>query len=170
MNEKHAAKERIPFEWFTDIVHGLSYLHYNEIIHRDLNPKNILLAYSGRLKIADFGLATTTELVFKQKQKSGVLSSDSKGSSSQTGCVGTSYYVAPELTNEASKSTYGTKSDIYSLGMIYFEMKHPPFGTESERHKVLTDARNNIFPDFMHNKDGIYNVCLYCWIYCLKNH
>lgn len=163
MENLHTARKRIPDEWFFEIAQGLSYLHYNEIIHRDLNPKNILLDFHGRIKIADFGLATTTELVFKQKEKTAAIISSSKESGSQTGCVGTSYYVAPELTSEiASKSIYGTKSDIYSLGMIYFEMKHPSFGTGMERHIVLTDARSNKFPDFMQNPNitGLTYVCI----------
>lgn len=159
----HAAKQRIPDQWFIELAQGLAYLHYNEIIHRDLNPKNVLLDSSGRIKIADFGLATTTELVFKQKHKMATIISGSKDKiSSQTGHVGTSFYVAPELTTSASKSTYGTKSDIYSLGMIYFELKHPPFGTGSERCYVMTDARSNKFPDFMQNPDkiAIARVCI----------
>lgn len=162
MDQKHVAGEQIPPQWFLDITHGLTYLHYNEIIHRDLNPKNILLDYSGRMKIADFGLATTTELVFNQKQKSSVPNSSEKYNSSQTGLVGTSYYVAPELKKSAFTSTYGRESDIYSLGMIFFEMKHPRFGTYMERHEVLTKARNNIFPDFMQNQQSasLAHVCM----------
>lgn len=163
MEKLHTKKKRIPDEWFFEIAQGLSYLHYNEIIHRDLNPKNILLDFHGHIKIADFGLATTTELVFKQKEKTAAIISSSKESDSKTGCVGTSFYVAPELMDEAaSKSIYGTKSDIYSLGMIYFEMKHPPFGTGHERHIVMTDARSNKFPDFMQNPNitELTQVCI----------
>lgn len=118
------------------------------------------------MKIADFGLATTTELVFKQKQKMTAIISSSKDGSSQTGHVGTSYYVAPELkTEKASKSTYGAKSDIYSLGMIYFELKHPTFGTDMERDKVMTNAQSNQFPEFMRNPDknsmARVRICIY---------
>lgn len=163
METLHTKKKRIPDEWFYEIAQGLTYLHYNEIIHRDLNPKNILLDFHGRIKIADFGLATTTELVFKQKEKTAAIISSSKESGSRTGCVGTSYYVAPELMDEAaSKSIYGTKSDIYSLGMIYFEMKHPPFCTGHERDKVMNEARSNKFPDFMQNSNitELTHVCI----------
>ena len=43
--------------YFRQVVEGVLYLHQNNIIHRDLTPKNLLLADDGSIKIADFGLA-----------------------------------------------------------------------------------------------------------------
>lgn len=76
-----------------------------------------------------------------------------KARSSQTGKVGTSYYVAPELDESASISQYGKEADIYSLGIIFFEMLHPPFKTAMERDKTLKDIRSSsiTFPDSMNN-------------------
>lgn len=170
MEEYHTARKPLPHQWFMDITHGLTYLHYNEIIHRDLNPKNILLDSLGRMKIADFGLATTTELLLQQK--TAMPNTSNEINSSQTGMVGTSYYVAPELKEAASKSTYGRESDVYSLGMIFFEMKHPRFGTDMERHEVLTKARSNIFPDFMQNpyEISLAHVCILLSLNQKKNY
>lgn len=145
--------------WYQDIVCGLAHIHQKQIIHRDLKPENILLDFHGRMKIGDFGLATTIDLAMKQQQRA--IASTSKKRSSQTGYVGTSYYVAPELSERASNATYGKEADIYSIGMIFFEMRHPQFATGMERDKVLTDARDKIFPNFMDgSKDSLTQVCL----------
>lgn len=55
--------------------------------------------------------------------------------------VGTALYVAPELLQSASKVIYNQKVDIYSLGIILFEMFHAPLSTGMERMMVLTDLR-----------------------------
>lgn len=64
--------------------------------------------------------------------------SDSRGSAptvgeSLTGGVGTTFYRAPEqehaLTRQKGESTYGVQADLFSLGIILFEMFHPPFET-----------------------------------------
>ncbi|XP_055298583.1 eIF-2-alpha kinase GCN2-like [Sitodiplosis mosellana] len=140
--------------WYQDIACGLAHLHQKQIIHRDLKPENVLLDSHGRVKIGDFGLATTMDSVLKQQQRA--ISSTDKTRSSQTGYVGTSYYVAPELSEIAKNSTYGKEADIYSLGMIFFEMRHPQFATGMERDKVLKDARDKIYPNFMDgSKDNL---------------
>ena len=74
-------------------------------------------------------------------------------SNSLTGKVGTALYVAPELTGNASKSTYNQKVDLYSLGIILFEMSHPPFETGMERVNIIVALRNPAvtIPDYMLN-------------------
>ena len=57
-----------------------------------------------------------------------------------TGEIGTFYYIAPEL-NEARRVTFDQKVDLYSLGIIFFEMCNP-FGTLNERHHILTEVRD----------------------------
>jgi len=66
------------------------------------------------------------------------------GSESITGGVGTYFYIAPEQQLQASGmggTRYDTKADMYSLGIIWFEMTHPPFATMMERAKALTALR-----------------------------
>lgn len=141
---------------FLDICLGLNYLHRKGIIHRDLKPENILIDSSSWIaKISDFGLATTTSLAMQQQPGAHRLTSSTETRSSQTGQVGTSFYNAPELIKAACKSIYGVKADIYSFGIIFFEMCHPPFKTEMERYKILEDIRCKciIFPDaFLNGK------------------
>ena len=95
------------------------------------------------MKIGDFGLATTSFLALQQNQEITNLSQHRGGDigSSMTGKVGTALYVAPELMGKASKSTYNQKVDLYSLGIIFFEMCSLPFDTNMERVETLAALR-----------------------------
>jgi alpha-tubulin suppressor-like RCC1 family protein len=89
---------------FIQVLEGVNYLHEQNppLIHRDLNPKNILLdkKLSGRfVKIADFNLSTLHEFAEQSHTKD----------------VGAPKYTAPEVIRSRE---YGIKADIYSLGVI----------------------------------------------------
>lgn len=128
---------------------------------------NIFLDSRDQVKIGDFGLATTSLMALQTHdnapeagaiETTGAMartrSSSSKvvtstetdaigGGSSLTGKVGTALYVAPELVDKcASRSTYNQKVDLYSLGIIFFEMCHAVFATAMERHQVITALRS----------------------------
>jgi serine/threonine protein kinase len=95
----------ISCEIFKEILEALNYLHkqYTPIIHRDLNPSNILIKYrkNGRfIKIGDFGLAKIHESITQSHTKN----------------IGSGRYMAPEVTNDKTK--FDTKADIYSLGVL----------------------------------------------------
>uniref|UniRef100_A0A2M4AAW2 non-specific serine/threonine protein kinase n=1 Tax=Anopheles triannulatus TaxID=58253 RepID=A0A2M4AAW2_9DIPT len=141
---------------FREIVEGLSHIHQQGMIHRDLKPVNIFLDSRDQVKIGDFGLATTSILAL---QNQGALNSatnghhlagtpagklsETMGNCSLTGKVGTALYVAPELTGNASRSTYNQKVDLYSLGIILFEMSCTPLSTGMERVKTLMELRSD---------------------------
>lgn len=163
IKEGQAQNKSTRLRWFEEILHGLAYLHDADIIHRDLKPENILLDAHGHAKIGDFGLAITVNLVMEQRSKKNSPDGATNARSSQTGLVGTSYYVAPELTEKASLSEYGKEADIYSLGVIFFEMLHRPFQTSMERDKTLNDIRNKniIFPDLLDSKE-FYTEIVVC--------
>lgn len=74
---------------------------------------------------------------------------------SLTGQVGTALYVAPELTTKAAKAIYNQKVDIYSLGVILFEMCYKSLTTGMERIKILLNLRSKeiIFPSEMQQAD-----------------
>lgn len=107
---------------FYQLVKGVHYIHSKGMMHRDLNPNNIFLSNDGNIKIGDFGCSTR---------------------SGNDSCrdVGTSYYRAPEIDLEE----YDARVDIYSLGMIFFEMLYK-MGTQMERHEVLQALRKGEFP------------------------
>ncbi|VVC97736.1 unnamed protein product [Leptidea sinapis] len=104
---------------FREILEGLAHVHQKGMIHRDLKPVNIFLDSNDHVKIGDFGLATKvfTSLPIDEKSQE---SRDTDGL--LTGKIGTTLYVAPELQQSATKVIYNQKVDIYSLGIILFEM------------------------------------------------
>lgn len=105
---------------FQGLVSALQYLHKQNVMHRDLKPKNILVSDDDKLKIADFGFAKH-------------LSTDL----SQTIC-GSPLYMAPEILNS---SPYASNSDLWSVGIVLYEMisgKTPYFA------KNLEDLKKNI--------------------------
>uniref|UniRef100_A0A1Q3F239 non-specific serine/threonine protein kinase n=1 Tax=Culex tarsalis TaxID=7177 RepID=A0A1Q3F239_CULTA len=138
---------------FREIAEGLSHIHQQGMIHRDLKPVNIFLDSRDQVKIGDFGLATTSILALQNQQQEHVAHQTKSldMGNSLTGKVGTALYVAPELTGNASKSTYNQKVDLYSLGIILFEMSSTPLATGMERVKTLMDLRSAAiqFPDHM---------------------
>lgn len=114
----------------------------------------------GQIKIGDFGLVTDmAEIPVDPLTSSTSNSSFDFASISQkkhTQRVGTSLYMSPE---QNKGSAYNYKVDIFSLGLILFELLNF-FNTETERFKVLENIRKHIFPpEFIENyKDEVSSV------------
>ncbi|KAM6131451.1 LOW QUALITY PROTEIN: eIF-2-alpha kinase GCN2 [Pterocles gutturalis] len=136
---------------FREILDGLAYIHERGMIHRDLKPVNIFLDSEDHVKIGDFGLATdhpANAVVSKQEENHSDSSAMSDPSGNLTGMVGTALYVSPEVRG-STKSTYNQKVDLFSLGIIFFEMSYHPMTTASERIFVLGQLRlpTIVFPE-----------------------
>ncbi|XP_048456435.1 eIF-2-alpha kinase GCN2 [Rhincodon typus] len=130
---------------FREILDGLAYIHEQGMIHRDLKPVNIFLDSNDHVKIGDFGLATdhlaNTAGDRQETEASGpihFIKSDPAGN--LTGMVGTALYVSPEVQGN-TKASYNQKVDLFSLGIIFFEMSYRPMDTTSERISVLSKLR-----------------------------
>lgn len=127
------------FAWhlIRQIVEGLAHIHGQGIIHRDFTPNNIFFDARNDVKIGDFGLAKFLKL--EQLDQDGGFSTDVAGSGvDSTGQAGTYFYTAPEI--EQSWPKIDEKADMYSLGVVFFELWHP-FGTAMERHVTLTNLK-----------------------------
>lgn len=120
---------------FRQIVEALAYIHAANIVHRDLKPENIFIDAAGDIRIGDFGLARPGELQVIQKYRS----SKEATYGSFTKSVGTAFYVAPEVRS-TSKGGYNDRADMYSLGIMFFEMCFP-LKTGMERVTTLTALR-----------------------------
>ncbi|KAM0786774.1 hypothetical protein ACM66B_002209 [Microbotryomycetes sp. NB124-2] len=117
-------------------------LHFTSlnIIHRDLKPSNIFIDRKGDVRIGDFGLAVNQGAADPADVFLSVESSLDE--TELTSGVGTSLYIAPETLSRSKQGhRYSNKIDMYSLGITFFEMFHPPFKTAMERIQVLRGLR-----------------------------
>ena len=101
-----------------DILEAIAYIHNRKptnLIHRDIKPNNILITQFKNAKISDFGLSRFFES-YKYKSNENLL--DLKIPDDLTSHVGTKRYKAPEISNRF----YNHKVDIYSLGLVLYEL------------------------------------------------
>lgn len=101
---------------------GLSFLHTKNIIHRDLKSQNILIGKNNEVKLSDFGLSK-----IKQSTRSASKKGEDRG-------VGTLHWKAPELFKMGAQHT--PKSDIYSLGMVLWEIASGRLPYEEAKDEV----------------------------------
>lgn len=112
------------------VARALENAHQNHIVHRDIKPHNILIGSEGTVKVADFGIAraiTSATII------------------NTTDMMGSVHYASPE---QSRGGFVDEKSDIYSLGIVMYEMaaKKLPFEGESAVAVALKHLRENATP------------------------
>jgi serine/threonine protein kinase len=113
------------------IASALEHAHAEGVIHRDVKPANVLVGSDGTLKVADFGIAKAVE---------------ADGDVTTTGRVlGTVAYISPE---HATSGDLDARSDIYSLGIVLYELAvgRPPFAGEGHLATAMKHVREAPVP------------------------
>ncbi|MBI2838400.1 MAG: protein kinase [Acidobacteria bacterium] len=143
---KIVPKGGVPLSRFYDIAlplaEALSAAHERGIMHRDLKPENIMVTDSGRVKVLDFGLAKPT----LRKETSGAGDLDPTQALTQDGIIlGTLPYMSPE---QAQGRTVDHRSDIFSVGIILYEMLSGarPFAGETVSELICAILRDTPRP------------------------
>ncbi|MCL1842964.1 MAG: Stk1 family PASTA domain-containing Ser/Thr kinase [Defluviitaleaceae bacterium] len=135
---KELINKKAPFDDATNlgvtiqVAEGLSEAHRNNIIHLDIKPQNILVTTTSIVKVADFGIARAAKSVTLN---------------AAAGSMGSVHYFSPE---QARGGYIDHKSDIYSLGVVMFEMATGklPFEGENEVSIALQHI-NDPLPDIL---------------------
>jgi tRNA A-37 threonylcarbamoyl transferase component Bud32 len=124
----------LPLEQFLEIsiqmAEGLAEAHSRGVVHRDLKPQNVMLTQQGRLKILDFGLAKAVQAAQTGVGDLDVTATLPQQLTKQGAIVGTPAYMSPE---QVEGSKVDTRSDIFSVGTILYEM-----ATGKNPHKADT--------------------------------
>ncbi|OEU13907.1 kinase-like protein [Fragilariopsis cylindrus CCMP1102] len=131
---------------FLQTCQGVKHVHTQCLIHRDLKPNNVFIDDTGAVKVGDFGLSRESSDNSGESEAETALTGAENYSYNGdiTAGVGTRSYASPEQMKGGSD--YDSSTDIYSLGIILFELCFPMY-TGMERNIVLTKLRNHILPD-----------------------
>ncbi len=114
MEKKGVLNWKETLHFAMQIAKALEHAHSRGIVHRDIKPHNIMVLKNGSVKVADFGIARMM----------------SKGNTLTKEALGSVHYISPE---QAKGGRVDTRSDIYSLGVVMYEMMtgRPPYDGDS---------------------------------------
>jgi len=115
------------------VAHALAHAHARGLIHRDVKPKNIMTTTSGKVKLADMGLARET--------------ADIEAAQSEAGkAYGTPYYIAPEQIR--GEIDIDGRADIYGLGATFYHMVtgRVPFMADNPSDVMRKHLRDPLIP------------------------
>lgn len=128
-------KEVVHF--ITQILRALQHAHDKGIVHRDIKPQNILLLQNGNIKVTDFGIARFSRSETRTMTES---------------AIGSVHYVSPE---QARGETTDEKTDIYSIGVLMYEMLtgELPFQSDNAISVALMQVNEDAAPPSSINED-----------------
>ncbi|XP_048588849.1 misshapen-like kinase 1 isoform X2 [Nematostella vectensis] len=115
---KTARNKALKEEWISyicrEVLNGVSHLHMNHVIHRDIKGQNVLLTESAEVKLVDFGVSAQLDRTIGRRNT----------------FIGTPYWMAPEVIacDEQPDATYDNRCDMWSIGITAIEMaeSQPP--------------------------------------------
>lgn len=159
---------------FEQIANAVKWLHQHLLIHRDIKPSNVFITSHGKIKLGDLGLVTTLDHemtcamtdyrhqvglqaiplnpgslrknTFNYSSASTInseLGLSKNPKKSHTKNIGTVQYAAPE---QLESSEYDQKVDIYSLGLVLFEILHPMKTLMEKKEKMTRLKKHYLFP------------------------
>ncbi|CAB4408622.1 unnamed protein product [Rhizophagus irregularis] len=151
-NTKSLIKWEIQFKFAKEITGAILWLHDNKIIHGDLHPKNILI-HQNTIKLSDFGCSR-----LRQQGKDSYLPTKPRGIIP---------YVDPKILNNIKGYDLNEKSDLYSLGVIFWELTScsSPFNYETRNDnafiilKILGGEREKPIPNTNDKFIALYEKC-----------
>jgi len=126
MQQKGVLNWREVLHFTTQIAKALEHAHSRGIIHRDIKPHNIMILKDGSVKVADFGIARVS----------------SAQSTLTREALGSVHYISPE---QAKGSKIDNRSDLYSLGVVMYEMLtgQPPYDGETPVSVAIKHINGN---------------------------
>ncbi|XP_015217432.2 mitogen-activated protein kinase kinase kinase 3 isoform X1 [Lepisosteus oculatus] len=144
-----ALTEKVTRKYTRQILEGMSYLHSNMIVHRDIKGANILRDSAGNVKLGDFGASKRLQTICMSG--TGIRS-----------VTGTPYWMSPEVI---SGEGYGRKADVWSLGCTVVEMltEKPPWAEYEAMaaiFKIATQPTNPALPSHIsdHTRDFLKRI------------
>ncbi|CAI0549609.1 unnamed protein product [Linum tenue] len=146
-NRRRKLAFKVVVQLALDMARGLSYLHSQKIVHRDVKTENMLLDKTRTVKIADFGVARV----------------EASNPNDMTGETGTLGYMAPEVLNG---NPYNRKCDVYSFGICLWEIYccDMPYPDLSFSEVTSAVVRQNLRPEIPRCcPSALANIMKRCW-------
>ncbi|XP_070778747.1 mitogen-activated protein kinase kinase kinase 3 isoform X1 [Enoplosus armatus] len=145
-----ALTENVTRKYTRQILEGMSYLHSNMIVHRDIKGANILRDSAGNVKLGDFGASKRLQTICMSG--TGIRS-----------VTGTPYWMSPEVI---SGEGYGRKADVWSLGCTVVEMltEKPPWAEYEAMaaiFKIATQPTNPLLPSHTSDQARDFMSCIF---------
>lgn len=136
------------------VCKALGYAHQNGVIHRDIKPGNIIVDSEFNARVLDFGISQFVEADAGAEGK-GHYSEQQQGHSAARDVMGTLSYLAPELNSGAAATV---ASDLYSLGLLIFEMLMGRLPTAEDKEAGYSLAAVNV--DWPRSFSAVLAACL----------